>query len=180
MANKVAFVYTGQGSQWIGMGRALYEGEPAARSVFDRCEAVFRDVRGTSLLDVMFGRPGAEGDLGDTAWEQPALYALECALTALWASVCVRPNVVLGHSVGELAAAHTAGVFSLEDGMRLAATRGTLLSCTAQGTMAAVFAPLERVDSEVGSINASSDGVGLSIAAGQRRAHSGQWPGRTN
>ena len=56
--NRVAFVYTGQGSQWTGMGHALYESEPVARSVFDRCEAVFRDVRGTSLLDLMFGRPG--------------------------------------------------------------------------------------------------------------------------
>ncbi len=164
-ANKIAFVYTGQGSQWTGMGHALYESEPVVRSVFDRCEAVFRDVRGTSLLDLMFGRPGAQGDLGDTAWEQPALYALECALTELWASVGVRPNVVLGHSVGELAAARTAGVFSLEDGMRLAATRGTLLSGTAQGTMAAIFAPVELVAVEVAAISAASDGVGLSIAA---------------
>ena len=164
-AGRVAFVYTGQGSQWVGMGRALYETEPVARAVMDRCEEVFRDVRGESLLDVMFGRPGSNGDLGDTAWEQPALYALGCALTALWASVGVRPDVVLGHSVGEIAAAHTAGVFSLEDGMRLAATRGTLLSSTAPGGMAAVFAPRERVESEVQSFNAASDGVGLSIAA---------------
>ena len=162
---KVAFVYTGQGSQWVGMGKALYETEPVARAVMDRCETVFRDVRGESLLDVMFGRPGGTGDLGDTAWEQPALYALGCALTALWASVGVRPDLVLGHSVGEIAAAHTAGVFSLEDGMRLAATRGTLLSATTPGAMAAVFAPRERVESEVQSFNAASDGVGLSIAA---------------
>ena len=110
------------------MGRDLYESEPVARAVLDRCEAVFREVRGASLLDVMFGRAGASGDLGDTAWEQPALYALECALTALWASVGITPSVVLGHSVGEIAAAHAAGVFSLEDGMRFAAARGTLLS----------------------------------------------------
>ena len=82
------FAYTGQGSQWTGMGRTLYENEPVARSVMDRCEAVFREERGASLLDVMFGLAGGEqGDLGDTAWEQPALYTLECALTALWASV---------------------------------------------------------------------------------------------
>ena len=161
----VAFVYTGQGSQWVGMGQALYESEPVARSVFDRCEAVFQDVRGASLLDVMFGRPGGDGDLGDTAWEQPALYALESALTALWESVGVRPNVVLGHSVGEIAAARTAGVFSLEDGMRFAATRGPLLSGTAPGTMAAIFAPVERVFSEIEAMNAASESLGLSIAA---------------
>ena len=165
VATKVAFVYTGQGSQWVGMGRTLYESEPVARAILDRCEAVFQDERGASLLDVMFGRPGAEGDLNDTAWEQPALYALECALTGLWLRVGIRPSVVLGHSVGELAAAQAAGVFSLEDGMRFAATRGILLSGTEQGAMAAIFAPAARVASEVETFNAASHGVGLSIAA---------------
>ena len=169
-AARVAFAYTGQGSQWVGMGRDLYESEPVARAVLDRCEAVFREVRGASLLDVMFGREGAQGDLGDTAWEQPALYALECALTALWASVGITPSVVLGHSVGEIAAAHAAGVFSLEDGMRFAAARGTLLSGTRQGAMGAIFAPAERVKSEVEALNGSSNGVGLSIA-GDNGAH---------
>ncbi len=169
-AARVAFACTGQGSQWAGMGRDLYESEPVARVVLDRCEAVFREVRGASLLDVMFGRAGAEGDLGDTAWEQPALYALECALTALWASVGITPSVVLGHSVGEIAAAHAAGVFSLEDGMRFAAARGTLLSGTRQGAMGAIFAPAERVRAEVEALNGSSNGVGLSIA-GDNGAH---------
>ncbi|MDE2779847.1 MAG: type I polyketide synthase [Chloroflexota bacterium] len=164
IAARVAFVYTGQGSQWVGMGRILYEREPVARAVMDRCEAVFQDVRGTSLLDVMFGRDGASGDLGDTAWEQPALYALECALTALWSSVGIRPDAVLGHSVGELAAAQASGVFSLEDGMRLAAARGSLLSRTAQGAMAAVFAPAAQVVPAVEAFNESAR-VGLSIAA---------------
>ena len=70
---RVAFAYTGQGSQWVGMGQTLYESEPVARAVLDRCEAVLLQERGTSLLDVMFGRAGGEGELGDTAWEQPAL-----------------------------------------------------------------------------------------------------------
>ncbi|MCY4111922.1 MAG: type I polyketide synthase, partial [Chloroflexi bacterium] len=161
----VAFVYTGQGSQWVGMGRALYETEPVARAVLDRCEAVFREARGASLLDVMFDRDGATGDLGDTAWEQPALYALECALTALWSSVGVRPSVVLGHSVGEIAAAQAAGIFSLEDGMRFAAARGALLSDVKPGAMAAIFAPAARVAAEVETLNAASNGVELSIAA---------------
>ena len=164
-ANKVAFIYTGQGSQWVGMGQALYESEPVARAVMDRCEEVFRQVRGVSLLDVMFGRNGANENLGDTAWEQPALYTLECALTALWSSVGVRPSVVLGHSVGEIAAAQAAGVFSLEDGMRFAAARGALMSQMEYGTMAAIFAPPEQVAAEVEAHNAASDGVGLSVAA---------------
>ena len=171
----MALIYTGQGSQWVGMGQALYESEPVARAVMDRCEEVFREVRGVSLLDVMFGRNGADANLGDTAWEQPALYTLECALTALWSSVGIRPSVVLGHSVGEIAAAQAAGVFSLEDGMRFAAARGTLMSQMAPGTMAAIFAPPEQVTSEVEAHNASSDSVGLSIAAdnGAHQAVSG-------
>ena len=164
-ASRVAFMYTGQGSQWTGMGQALYESEPVVRAVLDRCEAVFVDERGTSLLGVMFGRAGAEGRLDDTAWEQPALYALECALTALWSSVGIRPAVVMGHSIGELAAAHTAGVFSLEDGMRFAATRGTLLSQIEPGAMAAVFAPPDRVATEVKAANKTSGGVGVNISA---------------
>ena len=164
-ASKVAFIYTGQGSQWVGMGQALYESEPVARAVMDRCEEVFREVRGVSLLDVMFGRNGANESLGDTAWEQPALYTLECALTALWSSVGIRPSVVLGHSVGEIAAVQAAGVFSLEDGMRFAAARGTLMSQMEYGTMAAIFASPEQVAVEVEAHNAASDSVGLSIAA---------------
>ena len=193
-AAKVAFAYTGQGSQWAGMGRDLYEREPVARAVFDRCEEVFLAERGTSLLDVMFGRAGVRqpgdtvadegqpdettagaerpGDttagaeqLSNTAWEQPALYALECALTALWSSVGVRPDVVLGHSVGEIAAARAAGVFSLEDGMRFACARGTLLSETGTGAMAAVFAPPAQVASAVEAVNAETAGVGVNVSA---------------
>ncbi len=162
-ATKVAFAYTGQGSQWAGMGKALYEREPVARAVLDRCEEVFLAERGASLLDVMFGC--GEGNMNDTAWEQPALYALECALTALWSSVGVHPSVVLGHSVGELAAAQAAGVFSLEDGMRFAEARGTLLSETEAGAMAAVFATPARVASTVEDLNESSASVGVSISA---------------
>ncbi len=163
--SQIAFVYTGQGSQWVGMGRTLYETEPVARAVLDRCEAAFRDARGASLLDVMFGRAEGQGQLDDTAWEQPALYALECALTTLWASVGIRPGAVMGHSVGEIAAAQAAGVFSLEDGMRFAAARGTLLSGIEEGAMAAVFAPPERVAPAIEALNAASDGIEVSISA---------------
>ena len=163
-AKKVAFAYTGQGSQWTGMGQDLYEQEPVARNVLDRCDAVFREERGKSLLDVMFGR-GGDGQLGDTAWEQPALYALESALTALWASIGVHPDVVLGHSVGEIAAAQAANVFSLEDGMRFACRRGELLGATEPGAMAAIFAPPEQVKSAVDALNASSGSEEINISA---------------
>ena len=125
-ATRVAFLYGGEGSQWVGMGAALYESEPVARAILDRCDAAVLQARGASLLDVMFGRTEANGNLGDSAWAQPALYALGCALTALWSSVGIRPNAVLGDGVGEVAAAQAAGVFTLEDGLRLALARGAL------------------------------------------------------
>ena len=166
-ATKVAFVYTGQASQWPGMGEALYASEPVFRAVLDRCDKVLAEDRGgASLLDVMFGRPGAAGELDDPQWKQPAIYALECALAALWESIGVRPDVVLGHSLGEIAAAHTAGVFSLEDGLRFAAARGSLIGALpGEGAMAAVFAPSARVAEAVGEHNAASGGPGLSVAA---------------
>ena len=163
-AKKVAFAYTGQGSQWVGMGWELYKHEPVARNVLDRCEHVFLRERGTSLLDVMFGREG-DGQISNTEWEQPALYALECALTALWSSVGVRPDVVLGHSVGEIAAAQAANVFSLEDGMKFACERGKLLGATEPGTMAAIFAPPEHVESSVRSLNAECEKEKINVSA---------------
>ena len=165
-ATTVAFVYTGQASQWPGMGAALYDSEPVVRAVLDRCDAVLGKERSASLLDVMFGRPGAAGDLDDPQWKQPAIYALECALTALWSSLGIRPDAVLGHSLGEIAAAHAAGVFDLEDGLRLAAVRGALVGALpGEGAMAAVFAPPARVTDALDEHNAAAPGIGLCIAA---------------
>ncbi|MDE0302662.1 MAG: acyltransferase domain-containing protein [Gammaproteobacteria bacterium] len=124
VAAKAAFVYTGQDSQWVGMGEALYRSEPVIRAVLDQCDAWLQEERGVSLLDVMFGRSDSKGSLDDPAWAQPAIYALECALTAWWLSMGVRPSAVIGHDLGEIAAAQAAGVFSLKDGLLFAAARG--------------------------------------------------------
>ncbi len=172
-ATRIAFVYTGQGSQWTGMGQSLYESEPVAKAVLDQCEKVFRKIRGHSLLDVMFGR--VDGDMSDTAWEQPALYALECSLTTLWDSLGITPDIVIGHSVGEIAAAQAAGVFSLEDGMRFAIARGNILSQMASGGMVAIFASIDQIESVIQQINHHSDDVGLCISGdnGTHRVVSG-------
>ena len=165
-AATVAFAYAGQASQWPGMGATLYASEPVVRAVLDRCDERLREERDASLLDVMFGRPAASGDLDDPQWKQPAIYALECALGALWSSLGIRPDVVLGHSLGEIAAARAAGVFGLEDGLRLAAVRGSLIGALpGDGAMAAVFAPAARVSEALDAHNAASQGIGLCIAA---------------
>ncbi len=164
-AAKVAFVFTGQASQWAGMGETLYEREPVFRSVLKRCDGLLSGERKISLLDVMFGRNGTGGLLDEPAWTQPAIYALECALTALWKSVGVRPGAVVGHSLGEIAASQAAGVLTLEQGLRYAAVRGELLGATrGDGAMAAVFAPASRVASAVAERNAASVDVDLSVA----------------
>ena len=162
---KIAFVYTGQGSQWLGMGESIYLREPVVRNVLDRCEEVMREVRGVSMLDIMFNRPEAQGDLHDTAWTQPTVYALQCALTALWQSLCVKPDVVIGHSLGEFAAAYAAGVFGLEDGLRFVARRGKLLSSVPElGAMAAIFATPDEVSGAVEDQNRRSGSARLCIA----------------
>ena len=177
---KVAFVYTGQASQWIGMARNIYESEPVARAVIDRCDDLLAASRGISLKDVMFGLPEGDSDaadsLDDPMWTQPAIYVLECALTAQWASLGLRPDVVIGHSLGEIAAAQAAGVFGLEEGLGFAARRGDLISALPEkGAMAVVFASESDVAAALTEYNATCDGPGLCLAAynGANQAISG-------
>ncbi len=163
---KVAFLYTGQASQWVGMGEDLYRTEPVFRAILHHCDRLFEERRGASLLDAMFGRGDPPPELDDPAWKQPAIYALECALTGLWSSLGIRPGVVLGHSLGELAAAQAAGVFSLADGLRFAAVRGELIGAVpGAGRMGAIFAPRSEVAAAVAEQNARISGFGLSVAA---------------
>ncbi|MFO1432612.1 MAG: type I polyketide synthase [Candidatus Competibacteraceae bacterium] len=135
----IAYLFTGQGSQYAGMGQTLYETCSVFRQTIDHCDELLRHSMGESLLAVLY--PTGESALIDqTVYTQPALFAIEYALFQLWKSWGIEPKWLIGHSVGEYVAACAAGVFSLEDGLKLVVARGRLMQSCAAGTMLSVQA----------------------------------------
>lgn len=141
-APRVAFLFTGQGSLYAGMGRVLAQTEPGFQRVFEECARLVSPYLEVPLKEVM----GSERLLQETCYVQPVLFSLEYALAELWRSWGVQPVALLGHSIGELVAACVAGVFSLEDGLRLSVRRGRAMQDSAAGAMAVVLAPAGRVE----------------------------------
>ncbi|HSN98210.1 MAG TPA: beta-ketoacyl synthase N-terminal-like domain-containing protein, partial [Candidatus Nanopelagicales bacterium] len=150
----VAFLFPGQGAQYAGMGKELYDAEPRFRSAVDRCAEVLTPLLGLDLRRVLFPEEGgsaqADADLASTRLTQPALFTIEYALAQLWISWGVSPEAMIGHSIGEYVAATLSGVFELDDALALVAERGRLMGSLSPGSMLAISLPAPEVRALLG------------------------------
>jgi phthiocerol/phenolphthiocerol synthesis type-I polyketide synthase E len=146
----VAFLFPGQGAQYVNMGRELYEQESMFQAAIDECAGLLRADLGLDLRTILYPEAGQEAaateQLTQTQLTQPALFVIEYALARLWQSWGVQPQAMIGHSVGEYVAATLAGVFSLEDALMLVAQRGKLMQSVPPGAMLSVSRPAAEIE----------------------------------
>ena len=166
----VAFMFPGQGSQYPGMGRQLYLADPQFRAQVDSCLRILADNSGPDLRS-LFDAGGAvltDEQINDTAVAQPALFIVEYALAQHWLRLGIRPQAMIGHSVGEFVAACMAGIFSLEDALRLVAARGAMMHDLPRGAMLSVRLSEAAVARFIGPATslAAVNGPSLTVVAG--------------
>ena len=141
---RCVFIYSGQGAQWLGMGRGLVEAEPVFREALRECDRVLSPLLGWSAVEELEAAAGTSR-LDQTGHAQPMIFALQVALTALWRSWGVEPDAVAGHSLGEIAAAHASGALALDDAARVVALRARLMQTTVgRGLALAVALPADE------------------------------------
>ncbi|HEY0096953.1 MAG TPA: type I polyketide synthase, partial [Archangium sp.] len=170
----VAFLFPGQGAQHVNMGRELYETEKPFRQEVDACARFLEPLLGLDLRRVLDPEPGREDEaareLTQTRLAQPALFVLGYALARLWMSWGIRPESMLGHSVGEYVAACLSGVMSREDALRLIALRGKLVQRLPPGAMLAVTLPEEEATRLPGVSVAALNAPGMTVLSGPLEA----------
>ncbi|MGY6520980.1 MAG: aminotransferase class III-fold pyridoxal phosphate-dependent enzyme [Mongoliitalea sp.] len=145
---KIVFLFPGQGSQFINMGLELYGLNETFKASIDACDNIIQQVAGFSICDYIFKKTVDEQaivNLNNTKFTQPALFSIEYALTKLMQGLGIEPDLLCGHSVGEFVAAHLAGVFSLEDALKLVCERGRLISELPGGIMMSIRATFEEI-----------------------------------
>lgn len=143
---RIVFMFSGQGSQYAGMGRELYNCHPVFRQAFDECSRMFRPYILKSLTELIYSEDASNEQVAKTVYAQPLIFSIEYSLCKLWEHMGVTPDIVLGHSIGEYAAAVAAKIVGLEDAVKLVAARGRLMdSAPGDGAMGAVFSDMDTV-----------------------------------
>ncbi|MEH2127448.1 MAG: aminotransferase class III-fold pyridoxal phosphate-dependent enzyme [Nostoc sp.] len=179
----VVFMFPGQGSQYVNMGLNLYNCEPVFQEAVDECAEILKPLLGRDLREIMYPAPSdaygglrlretAAISLRQTCFTQPALFVIEYALAQLWQSWGVKPQAMIGHSIGEFVAACIAGVFSLEDALMLVATRGSLMWELPEGAMLSVRLPAKEVEPRLSAelAIAAINGPSLCVVSGPTEA----------
>ncbi len=173
---KVAFLFTGQGGQYVNMARKLYDGEPIFKGIIDQCDELLRPYLAMSLRSVLYPEKGESTPLNETQYTHVTMFAVQYGLAALWRSWGVEPSLVMGHSVGEIVAATVAGQMSFDDGLKLMRERGRLMqSLPPKGMMASLMADEKRVADAISPFRdrvsiAAINGSESTVISGERLA----------